>query len=47
MDGAACAKKIKEIHEQAKAQIEQRNTKVAQCMNKIRKKVMLQPGDWV
>ncbi|XP_031106244.1 uncharacterized protein LOC116010889 [Ipomoea triloba] len=47
LDGATRAKKIKEMHERVKVQIEQRNTKVAERVNKTRKKITFQPGDWV
>ena len=46
-DAQAKAEYVKKLHEQVKAQIEKKNSSYARQANKSRKKVVLEPGDWV
>eukprot|EP00256_Glycine_max_P068574 XP_025983169.1 uncharacterized protein LOC113000711 [Glycine max] len=46
-DAQAKAEYVKKLHEQVKAQIEKKNASYARQANKSRKKVVLEPGDWV
>ncbi|XP_025983173.1 uncharacterized protein [Glycine max] len=46
-DAQAKAEYMKKLHEQVKAQIEKKNASYARQANKSRKKVVLEPGDWV
>ena len=46
-EGQAKADYVKKFHERVKAQIEKRNESYAKQANKGRKKIVLQPRDWV
>ena len=46
-DAQAKAEYVKKLHEQVKAQIEKKNASYARQANNSRKKVVLEPGDWV
>ena len=46
-DAQAKVEYVKKLHEQVKAQIEKKNASYARQANKSRKKVVLEPGDWV
>ena len=46
LDGKKKAKKVKEIHERVKQQIEKKNQQYATHANKGRRQVTFEPGDW-
>ena len=46
-DGKTKAEYVKKLHEQVKAQIEKKMEQYANRANKGRKRVVLEPGDWV
>jgi len=46
-DAQAKVEYVKRLHEQVKAQIAKKNESYAKQANKNRKKVVLEPGDWV
>jgi len=46
-DAHAKVEYVKRLHEQVKAQIAKKNESYAKQANKNRKKVVLEPGDWV
>jgi len=46
-DAQAKVEYVKILHEQVKAQIAKKNESYAKQANKNRKKVVLEPGDWV
>ena len=47
VDGESKEKYVKQINQQVRNRIEKQNSKVAECMNKGRTRVVFQPGDWV
>ncbi|XP_010451581.1 PREDICTED: uncharacterized protein LOC104733723 [Camelina sativa] len=46
-DGAARAELVKTLHEEVRANIEQRNEQYARFLNRGRKPMLFKPGDWV
>ena len=47
VDGESKEKYVKQINQQVRNRIEKQNSKVDECMNKGRTRVVFQPGDWV